>query len=180
VSAMRGVYAAIALLIVLAASSAAALAQAGFDRPGRDYASFIIRSGDPAICAARCDREPRCRAWSFSYPAGAGDVAMCWLKAEIAPRAENSCCISGVKGVGVIEPLGPTEFSIDREGGDYHAFDTAPDPTGRACAEACEADSTCRAWTYARPGYPGSARCYLKDRLTLPRRAPCCVSGVVR
>ena len=25
-------------------------------------------AGDPAACAARCEREGRCRAWSFSYP----------------------------------------------------------------------------------------------------------------
>jgi hypothetical protein len=32
-----------------------------------------------------------------------------------------------------------------------------------------------------RPGYLGpSARCYLKDRITAPRRKPCCISGVVR
>ena len=48
-------------------------AQAGFDRPGGDYARFVVPSGDPAVCAARCDREARCRAWTFSYP---GTVAI--------------------------------------------------------------------------------------------------------
>ena len=46
-----------------------AQAQVGFDRLGADYASFPLRSGDPAQCAARCDRDTRCRAWAFSYPA---------------------------------------------------------------------------------------------------------------
>jgi len=49
-----------------------------------------------------------------------------------------------------------------------------------ACKKACESDNRCRAWSFARPGYGGPARCYLKDKITAPRRRPCCVSGVVR
>ena len=45
-----------------------ARAQTGFDRPGGDYARFTVPSGDPAVCSARCDRDARCRAWTFSYP----------------------------------------------------------------------------------------------------------------
>jgi hypothetical protein len=87
-----------------------------------------------------------------------------------------------VRGAGVIEPRrGEAEFSIDRLGGDYRFFDTAADASGVACKAACEADKTCRAWTYARPGYISTApRCYLKSRLTRPRHKPCCISGVVR
>lgn len=160
----------------------AAHGQAGFDRPGGDYANVIVRSGDPAVCAARCDREQRCRAWTFSYPATAGANAICWLKAQVPPRVKNSCCISGVRGAGVVEPRpGAIEIGIDRFGGDFRNFETASDPSGSACKAACEGDTRCRAWTYVRPGYQGpSARCYLKDRLRPPRRKPCCVSGVVR
>ncbi len=76
---------------------------------------------------------------------------------------------------------GPIEFSIDRTGGDYRNLDVKADPTGAVCGTACEAENRCRAWTYVRPGYLGaSARCFLKERLTPPRRKPCCVSGVVR
>jgi hypothetical protein len=57
---------------VLIARPPQALAQTGFDRPGGDYTNFQVRSGDPAACAARCEREGRCRAWSFSYPLTAG------------------------------------------------------------------------------------------------------------
>ena len=67
---------------------------------------------------------------------------MCWLKREVVPRAKASCCVSGVRGAGVIEPaLGDVEYSIDRVGGDYRSFDTAVDPRGKACAAACKADS---------------------------------------
>lgn len=170
---------------ILAAMGLAAMpahGQAGFDRPGGDYANFRVPGADPAVCAARCDREDRCKAWSFSYPATARSSATCWLKSDVTPRVENNCCVSGVRGAGVIEPRNDKiEFSIDRFGGDYRSFDTARDPSGAACAAACEADNRCRAWTYIRPGYiGGSARCYLKERVTRPRRKPCCISGVVR
>jgi hypothetical protein len=159
-----------------------ACAQLGFDRPGGDYASAPVPSGDPAVCAARCERDRSCRSWSFSYPSASGEQAMCWLKREVVPRARASCCVSGVRGAGVIEPtLGETEYSIDRVGGDYRSFDTPVDPRGKACAAACKADSHCRAWTYLRPGYgTAAAQCYLKDTIKPPRHNPCCVSGVVR
>jgi hypothetical protein len=170
------------IMLSLAASPLPALAQVGYDRPGGDYSSFQIRSGDPATCASRCEREGRCRAWSFSYPLTAAQAATCWLKSEVTPRVEAGCCISGVRGAGVVEPkTGPTEFSIDRYGGDYRNLELPPDSTGAACQAACEGENRCRAWTYVRPGYGGStARCYLKNQIKPPRRRPCCISGVVR
>ena len=82
---------------------------------------------------------------------------MCWLKREVVPRAKAACCVSGVRGAGVIEPaLGEAEYSIDRIGGDYRSFETPLDPRGKACAAAC------------------------KNTIKPPSRSPCCVSGVVR
>ncbi len=163
-------------------ASAPGEAQVSYDRPGGDYTSFPVRSGDPALCASRCERDARCRAWAFSYPATESAVAVCWLKSRVTPRIRASCCVSGVRGTGLIEPKsGAIEFAIDRTGGDYRHFDLPSDPTGRACQRACESESACRAWTYVRPGYLGaSAVCYLKKRVTPPRRKPCCLSGVVR
>ena len=161
---------------------APALAQSGFDRPGGDYSSFTVANGDPAACATRCERDNHCRAWSFSYPSGSGSPAMCWLKREVVPRVEASCCVSGVRGAGVIEPqTGDLEYSIDRTGGDYRAFETPPDPKGKACADACQGEARCRAWTYRRAGYSVTApHCYLKETIKPPRHRPCCISGVVR
>ena len=169
-----------ALLALLAAMPAQA--QTGYDRRGGDYLNFQIRNGDPAVCASRCERDARCRAWSFSYPRTANALATCWLKSRVPPRNEDKCCISGVRGAGVIEPRrGPLEYSIDRNGGDYRNFETATDSSGAACKAACDGDNRCRAWTYVRPGYIGpTARCYLKDKITRPRHKPCCISGVVR
>jgi hypothetical protein len=171
--------------LVAAALCAAspAYSQAGFDRFGGDYANSDVRSGDPAICAGRCDRDARCRAWSFSYPGPGGGAATCWLKSRVTPRTPNPCCVSVVRGAGVIEPRTDqtTEWGIDRDGGDLRILDLPADPTGASCKTACEGEGRCRAWTYARPGYEGrSARCFLKERLTAPRRRPCCISGVVR
>ena len=171
-----------ALVLAIAALQASAQAQTGFDRRGGDYSNFQIKSGDPALCAARCEREARCRAWSFSYPRTANALATCWLKNQVPPRVEDKCCVSGVRGAGVIEPRSAAiEFSIDRVGGDYRYFDMPPDPSGVACKTACDDDDKCRAWTYVRPGYiSAGARCYLKEKVTRPRAKPCCISGVVR
>jgi hypothetical protein len=172
------------VMLVLAAATMPrpAPAQSGFDRIGGDYLKFEIRSGDPAVCAARCERDARCKAWSFSYPRTADALATCWLKNKVLPRVDAKCCVSGVRGAGVIEPRkGPLEFGIDRIGGDYRAFDLPSDPSGAACNAACTGDSKCRAFTYVRPGYIGpTARCYLKEKITRPRHKPCCISGVVR
>jgi hypothetical protein len=171
----------VCISVSLAVPREPAVAQTGFDRLGGDYMHFPVRSGDPAVCAARCDREARCRAWSFSYPsAGAG--AVCWLKTQVPQRVDDVCCVSGVRGAGVIEPkTGSVEFAIDRLGGDYRNFEVSADAQGAPCAAACQADGKCRAWTYVRPGYQGTAgRCYLKDKVKTPRRKPCCISGVVR
>jgi hypothetical protein len=169
-------------IVALAASQGAAIAQSGFDRPGGDYSYVPVRSGDPAACVAACERDQQCRAWSFSYPATVGDAAICWLKNEVTPRVPNPCCVSGVRGAGVVEPrFGVIEFSIDRYGGDYRNFQMPSAVPVTACQAACEAEGRCRAWTYLRPGYIGStARCFLKDRIKPPRRKPCCISGVAR
>ena len=175
-----------ALVLALAASLATGpspvSAQSGYDRPGGDYASAAVPSGDPAVCATRCEHDKNCRAWSFSYPTASGTPAMCFLKREVVPRTQSSCCVSGVRGAGVIEPqAGAIEYSIDRYGGDYRAFETPPDAKGKACADACQAEKRCRAWTYRRPGYGSpAAHCYLKEKIKPPRHRPCCISGVVR
>ena len=123
-------------------------AQTGFDRPGGDYFNFNVSSGDPAACAARCEREGRCRAWSFSYPRTATPAATCWLKNRVTARVEDSCCVSGVKGAGVLErKSGPIEFSIDRTGGDLRNMDVNADPTGTVCGQACEAEPSRRSWS---------------------------------
>ena len=181
---MRALIVTIAVLLATAAAGIGPIrAQSGYDRPGGDYSHFPIANGDPAVCASRCEHDKICRSWSFSYPPAAGGPAVCYLKREVRPPVASSCCVSGVRGSGVIEPRlgGALEYSIDRSGGDYRAFETPPDPKGKPCADACQAETRCRAWTYRRPGYGTvGARCYLKSVIKPPRHRPCCISGVVR
>lgn len=170
--------------LCLAALSAAepATGQTNFDRPGGDYLSSPIPSGDPADCALMCEHDRRCRAWSFNYPTDPTIGAVCWLKSTVPPRVQDNCCVSGVRGAGVVEPRsGSVETSIDRFGGDYRSFDVKRDEGEEVCKAACTADNKCRAWTYARAGYIGrDAHCFLKKDIKPPRRRAGFTSGVVR
>jgi hypothetical protein len=168
--------------VVLGLAACLARADVGFDRPGGDYDRIVLKSADPAECSLRCERDGRCRSWSFSYPRTTQVEAVCWLKKTVPPRVQSQCCVSGVRGAGVNEPISKDlEFGIDRTGGDYRTFETEPDNSGAACASACKSEQRCRAWTYVRPGYQGAAaHCNLKAKITLPRHQPCCISGVIR
>ena len=165
-----------------AAATRPAQAQTNFDRPGGDYQSSPVPSGDPADCALVCERDRRCRAWTFAYPTDVASGAVCWLKSNVPARVPDNCCVSGVRGAGVVEPRGGgVETSIDRFGGDYRNFGLKQGEGDGACKAACVDDNKCRAWTYARPGYVGKdAHCFLKKEIKPPRRKAGFISGVVR
>lgn len=168
-----------ALMLVAAASPARA--QIGFDRPGDDYLRTTV-DGDPADCAMLCERDRRCRSWSFSYPGSPASGGTCWLKGSVPPRKPSNCCVSGVRGAGVIEPRNAAiESAVDRFGGDYRSFQMKAADGDDNCKAACTGDGRCRAWTYARPGYVSrDAWCFLKSDIKPPQRKPGFVSGVVR
>src|ERR1700731_4354918 len=135
-----------ACLMVLAFSATAiatrpAQAQTNFDRPGGDYQSSPVPSGDRADCALMCERDRRCRAWSFNYPTDSAGGAVCWLKNSVPARVQDNCCVSGVRGAGVVEPRNTAEeSSIDRFGGDYRNFDVKGGGEGDdECKAACTA-----------------------------------------
>ena len=164
-----------------------ARAQTGFDRPGGDYARFTVQSGDPAVCSARCDRDARCRAWTFSYPGtaalGGSNLATCWLKNQVKPLVENRCCASGVKGAALVETRpGPVENSIDRIGGDYRNFeipanqDVAGLQAGLRRRQPLPRLVLCAAGLRRARRRAASSR----KRSRAPKRRPCCMSGVVR
>ena len=159
-----------------------AAAQSNFDRPGGDYLNSPVTSGDPADCALLCERDRRCHAWSFNYPIDPVIGAVCWLKSNVPARVQDKCCVSGVRGAGVVEPRSfAEETAIDRPGGDYRSFDIKRGEGEEACMAACTADNKCRAWTFARPGYVGrEAHCFLKKEIKPPRRRAGFSSGVVR
>jgi len=107
---------------------------------------------------------------------------MCWLKSSVPARVQDTCCVSGVRGAGVVEPrTGALETSIDRPGGDYKSFEVKGGEGDEECRAACTADNKCRAWTFARAGYVGKeAHCFLKKEIKPPRRKAGFTSGVVR
>src|ERR1700751_5966215 len=111
-------------LLAAVACPRPALAQTNFDRPGGDYQSSRVTSGDPADCALSCERDRRCRAWSFNYPNDISHAAVCWLKNSVPAPVDDDCCVSGVRGAGVVEPRNRSvETLIDRAGGDYRSFE---------------------------------------------------------
>jgi hypothetical protein len=169
-------------LLGSAVTAQLAHAQANFDRPGGDYQNSPVPSGDPLDCSLLCERDRHCRAWSFDYPTEITASAICRLKNSVPARVANDCCVSGVRGAGVVEPRNNAiETSIDRAGGDYRSFDLKKGEHDEACKVACTADNKCRAWTYARPAYVGKeAHCFLKKEIKPPRRRPGFISGVVR
>lgn len=174
---------AIGVLIVCAVTDARTVqAQEGFDRPGADYQRRLQASGDPKDCALRCERDRRCQAWSFSWPTVSGERAMCSLKTSVPAPVESAGHVSGVRGASVVEPRsGDIEMFTDRYGGDYRNFEMKTDASAQACKAACQGDPKCRAWTFARAGYVGTApRCFLKSEVKPPRRKPCCIAGVLR
>ena len=40
--------------------------------------------------------------------------AVCWLKNNVPARTQSNCCVSGVRGAGVVEPRTGAERSLDR------------------------------------------------------------------
>jgi PAN domain len=67
------------------------------DRVGGDYRFFDVAS-DPrgTACAAACEAELRCRAWTYRRPGYGTAAARCYLKDAIKPPHRKPCCISGV------------------------------------------------------------------------------------
>jgi hypothetical protein len=70
----------------------------GYDRPGLDYSSFQQPVDNPANCQSACQRDPRCRAWTYVRPYTIqGPYPRCWLKHAIPQQRQNPCCVSGFK-----------------------------------------------------------------------------------
>lgn len=67
------------------------------DRPGSDYRSFDLQSGQFwTECRTACRNEGQCQAWTYVKPGLQGPQARCWLKNTIPAAFGNECCVSGV------------------------------------------------------------------------------------
>jgi hypothetical protein len=159
------------VLVPLAAMAQRGISEEpGVNRRGSDYTSF--RVDDLRDCKRACSRDSRCEAYAYNE-----DNRVCYLKDRVPRGYRDSNVVSGVKGEddygrGRGRDRGLTEeYGVNYEGGDYTRF-RADDV--RDCKSACRRDSNCRAYTYNT----SSRTCYLKDRISQPRRRSDAVSGV--
>ncbi len=68
------------------------------DRPGMDYKSFNLPYPDYRLCQNACNKDPKCKAWTYVKPYTIqGPQARCSLKGSIPNKVRKSCCISGIK-----------------------------------------------------------------------------------
>lgn len=146
------------------------------NRQGSDYASFDLAGGTAQQCAARCEGDGSCRAWTFVKPGVQGPGARCYLKNPAPAPTPNNCCVSGV-----VKRAGDALFeqNTNRRGADYANFDL-PQAVPELCYERCRGDARCLAWTFVKPGVQGaSARCWLKTPAPAPAADTCCISGAI-
>lgn len=67
------------------------------DRPGSDYRNFNLAEARPALCAAQCEADYACRAYTYVRPGVQGPQARCWLKGSVPAPRPSDCCVSGTK-----------------------------------------------------------------------------------
>jgi len=71
--------------------------EANVERPGGDYSTLILDPGSPArFCRDACERDARCRAWTYARPVSAGANPRCMLKSTVPEKKADPCCVSGV------------------------------------------------------------------------------------
>src|SRR6185369_134154 len=88
---------------------------------------------------------------------------------------------SNIKTIAIdplLTPQGTLEYDTNRAGSDYRNFEQAQaDPA--ICRNECANESTCKAFTYVKPGVQGAkARCWLKSDVPNASANSCCVSGI--
>jgi hypothetical protein len=67
------------------------------------------------------------------------------------------------------------EYGKDRPGSDLTNFNLPANSVPENCQGACEANTSCQAWTFVRGATP---QCWLKNAKPVSTDAACCVSGV--
>ena len=69
------------------------------DRPGSDYSKITMSSNArPSMCSNMCEKDRRCKAFTFVRKGFQGNTAVCYLKDRSPKLIKNkNCCVSGVK-----------------------------------------------------------------------------------
>src|SRR5262245_55002326 len=117
---------------------------ANSDIIGNDLGGMPIRRLTVAECEQECAIRTECRAFTFNKPHLA-----CFLKSDGVRIYTNSSAQSGYKveiGDRLHESTLTITEQIDLQGGDYQELNS---PELGRCADVCEKDDKCSAFTYA-------------------------------
>ncbi len=128
--------------------------EAGFDRPGGDYDTFQTTSA--TACRDACSADGNdCVAWTLDL-----NARVCRLKDTMFDKVEKKNSTSGVKTSAF--RFVTQESHYDRPGGDYRSF-SMRDASSAVCAQSCQNDNRCLAYTYVPQTGSSPAACWLKD-----------------
>lgn len=64
--------------------------------PGMDFFNFEVSTDDPGLCREACERDGRCRAYTYVRPGVQGVYGRCWLKDSVPEQVADSNTVSGV------------------------------------------------------------------------------------
>ncbi|MGE0472871.1 MAG: PAN domain-containing protein [Nitrospirales bacterium] len=67
----------------------------GIDRPGSDYRNFL--DPNPLTCREYCEKDSRCKAWTWVQTGITNQGSRCWLKSTVPQARPHPNTISGVK-----------------------------------------------------------------------------------
>ena len=64
--------------------------------PGMDYFNFALHVAEPNFCRTACERDDRCRAYTYVRPPVGGEHGHCWLKDGLPEMVRDTNAISGM------------------------------------------------------------------------------------
>ena len=100
----------------------------------------------------------------------------------LAAAAFGTLALAGPANAGQTQAVATPylEQGVARWGADFRRF-AVSSGNPNECAQACNADGNCRAWTFVKAGIEGpQAQCRLKSAVPYAASDPCCVSGISR
>ena len=71
---------------------------------------------DEGACCTLCQKEPKCKSWTFHAAAQPPTKAVCWLHSALGPGKKEAGAVSGVPG-GTMPPLPPPAPPAHHDGG---------------------------------------------------------------
>ena len=128
--------------------------------------------------AASASALPRLELFLSAHRGGAGHLLA--EKSRAAARSRTQCCMSGVRGAGVIEPRrGPANFRSTGSAA-IIAISIRARPIRRKLQGGVRGREHAAAPGPMRGPVTSAHRraAILKDKITRPRQKPCCISGV--